>query len=293
MANSTARIPAIKSGHVEWSPAQAAAVLQRCNYDAQRYLIPRNVEGLYRQMKSGDWLENEQLTFCAGDPPVLVDGQHRLAAQVKADIRIRYQIRVLDRSPSEAYARIDTVAAKRQINAIMDASPEVFAALRGATSQYRYSAGRAFGVLARQLYGVTTVIPDDYYAVASDYVDTAKLVYDRLWSTSPDRLIIKPKLRGAGPLAVMLHTVSLREDDALAFWSDMILLNGTIASAVGSYIGRGYNATTRFPGAMLRGWIEHLSGRNRIKSQMKLSAGDTYEWEGFSLTVPKKATRSH
>ena len=58
-----------------------------------------------RQMKSGLWFEDTDESIKVDSSGLLVDGQHRLLALIRADVSLRFRVSIV---PSEAYKYIDT-----------------------------------------------------------------------------------------------------------------------------------------------------------------------------------------
>lgn len=100
------------------TPSEAARFLEANSFDRQRSLENRKVSLYANQMRRGEWDSDFTVDFgCvrrddgSHTPFQIIDGQHRFAAQVKANICVRYEIRrfIFDsyRDLANRYGKID------------------------------------------------------------------------------------------------------------------------------------------------------------------------------------------
>lgn len=101
------------------SPAEAQSFLDNNNFQFQRSLRPAHIAALVSAMKNGDFPPGTPICFVKTPAYLkLVDGQHRLRAQIEAQIEIDYTVITLitdkDAAASSLYTQFD-IGAKRSI----------------------------------------------------------------------------------------------------------------------------------------------------------------------------------
>lgn len=87
----------VREGRVSVSPVLARRVLVSANYERQRPVSPSHVAFLADEMRRGSFLPGTQIAFARhAGKLVLVNGQHRLNAQIEADEDVEYQVVIHD-----------------------------------------------------------------------------------------------------------------------------------------------------------------------------------------------------
>lgn len=100
---------------VEWTPLQAEDFLRKHNTRNRKH-SQRVIDKYAAQMKAGEWIEATGDTIKLSKTKVLIDGQHRLAAQVKANVTLKWLL--VEGLPDEAYEVVDTQKPRRAADAL-------------------------------------------------------------------------------------------------------------------------------------------------------------------------------
>lgn len=118
----------IREGVVTFTPAQAAKVLRDNAYAKNRDITrsPKHIDVLAENMRRGLWLPKDQIAFAnVNGDLVLVNGHHRMAAQVQAAVDIEWSVAIYpcanDAEVAAIYARFDTNMKKRTDQNILGA----------------------------------------------------------------------------------------------------------------------------------------------------------------------------
>jgi hypothetical protein len=214
----------ISEGRLRVNAALAQRILTEANYIGQRPIRDHHVDDLAGQMQRGLFGAATQLYFIRqGGRFHLVNGQHRLAALIRADREIEFQIAVEDVQTVEelaaAYFRHDRLARHRSTSEVLNAV--------GIGERFGLSAGMAKAVfnatplLARRFerpnYQRDPLIRDDAarLAVAQPWWPIAA-DYERLISDATRTG--KKKLLNPQVAAVAIVTLKHQPERAAPFW---------------------------------------------------------------------------
>lgn len=124
----------LKVEFVDLTPDDAARMLD-ANYDNNRNIRASQVDRYAAMMRNGEWPSCISMLIVDSDGR-LIDGQHRLAAQVKSGKTIGYVI--LSGVPTESYRYIDSGVRRRTYDRASTNSVET--SLAGAMLQYEAGA---------------------------------------------------------------------------------------------------------------------------------------------------------
>lgn len=175
----------IKTSSLRMTPNDAARVL-----DAKaknRPLAPARIARLAYDMRAGLWYTSPQgLVFARG---VLVDGQHRLAAQVSAGVELEWSVAHWDVDPDAAIRRLDkgrprTTAQNLSIGGV-DRAATVVAALK---IHWALSCGDA-ETPSVILQGAPKLTEERFYLYLGDNEDTVAWIQShprkaRVWTAT-------------------------------------------------------------------------------------------------------------
>jgi hypothetical protein len=228
--------PFIREGKIIFSPEDAATVLASCRYERQRdeTRAKSHIASLAEQMRRGLWLPKTQIDFAnVNGRKVLVNGHHRMHAQVAAGATILWNVVVHDCADdgevAALYWKFDTTVRKRSTNNVVDGIG--LADDLGIEKQWANVLWNAAQILHLGLRfhfherDGAALLPDERVAVCRDYAAEA-LAYQE--AAKKAILPVRTKLRKvsffAPGLAVLRHDPAtarefiggLCEDDGLA-----------------------------------------------------------------------------
>ena len=214
----------LSEGRVRINGALADRILAEANYAGQRPIRDHHVDDLAGQMQRGLFGAATQLYFIRhGGRLHLVNGQHRLAAVIKADRDIEFQVAIEEVEAEDqlaaAYFRHDRLARHRSTAEVLNAV--------GVGDRYNLTAGMTKAVfmatplLARRFerpnYQRDPLIRDDSarLAVAQPWWSIAAQ-YEKLIAGAPKT--VKKRLLNPQIVAVALVTIKHQPEKAAGFW---------------------------------------------------------------------------
>lgn len=181
----------VHEGYNTLSPAQANAVLTRYGYDRNRRISNEHVRTLAEMMRRGSWLPKDSISFARmpNGELVLVNGHHRMVAQIEAAASIMWNVVVHDcandQEVAALYYRYDTNLRKRSDENILAAVG--FAEGTGLNKDWRRAIWRAVPIIASGLQSsrrarstLTAKITDDRLEVAQQYLPEGIILGDAL-----------------------------------------------------------------------------------------------------------------
>jgi hypothetical protein len=261
----------LREGLVTLNPAQANMILRELPYEHQRDLTraKSHIATLAEQMSRKLWLSKTQIDFArVGDRLILVNGHHRMAAQVQAAANILWNITFHDCADMTAvanlYWRFDTTLRKRSASNILTGlgfaeehglSATIASALWGAAPII--ANGMRFSVYQN---GTAALLIDDRQAVAQRFVPQAMQMQEFIAAANP---AVRQRLRVSSRFAVALVTLHYQPTLAVPFWqglcaddglakndprkallNDMQVRNGKMGAAAASMmaVARSWNA---------------------------------------------------
>ena len=207
-------------------PQFAQEILNEYAFYRQRPVYPHHVKMLAGIMQSGQWLADDQLTFCETSDKrlFLVNGYHRLHAVKEYGRPIRFSTRILkvrdEQDVATAYATFDTMARKRSEGEIIHGMGvlETYGLSKGvAAAVYRAAAYLANGLRA---FNYQTA-PDSSRNVlnrliqAGEYWNYGKKYQDMIQGAA---LKHKARMLVAPVVAVAIVTIRHQFSKASEFW---------------------------------------------------------------------------
>lgn len=223
---------------VDIGPDEAERILSECAFPGQRKINLAHIQLLVSSMKTGSWLDNDQLTFCRlpSGELYLVNGYHRMNAVVAYGGSIPFSTRVLTAGNMDevrqAYATFDTMTRKRTEGEVLDAMdiPRKHGLSKAvATAVYQAAPLVAAGL---RWYSYQT-IPEKKRNVtvrlstAKDYWEAGRYYQDMLKGASGAHK--RQMLRGA-VAAVALVTIRECFEQAFEFWPAVANMENLSAS---------------------------------------------------------------
>ena len=142
---------------VTMMPKDAERLLKR-NHTENRKIREKHVIELCDAMESGDFNSEDGQTIVIGENRVLYDGQHRLAAQVRANIPMKWLVVTVDDGDA-AFKTIDS-GVKRTVADFF--TREKNATIFATTSVFAYALNETSTPLATALQGNTTTHGGSY-----------------------------------------------------------------------------------------------------------------------------------
>ena len=202
----------IREGQVIFTPADAKAVLDHCRYERQRdeTKARAHIGSLAEQMRRGLWLPKTQLDFArVGGNLVLVNGHHRMHAQIAAATNILWNVIVHDCDDADQvaalYWKFDTTLRKRtSVNVIDGIGLAEDIGLEKGWATGLWNAAQVIS-LGMKFYfherDGSPLLPDDRVTICRDYAQEALWVQG---SAKKAILPIRSKLKKVSFLAPSL-----------------------------------------------------------------------------------------
>jgi len=217
----------IREGQVAFNPVHASLILRECRYDRQRdeTRAKGHIAALAEQMKRGLWLPKTQIDFArVGHKLVLVNGHHRMHAQILASATILWSVVVHECDTQEdlaaLYWKFDTTIRKRSdANILHGIGFALTHGLRNTTAAALWRAvpiitnGMAFEVYSNR--SEASLLIDARQSIAIDYVPEA-LALEGMIENAPAH--VRKRLRAASRFAIALVTMRHQPDRASEFW---------------------------------------------------------------------------
>lgn len=214
----------IREGRLVVTAQMARQILAENNYDRQRPVRAPHVAFLADEMRRGNFVPGSQIAFARlGGRLILVNGQHRMTAQVACNGTVEYQVLVQDASNMEDVSRYYYRQDRGQR---VRSDAEVLAAV-GVAQTYGLSA-----TVARSVFQAVPLISNRFLrpSISEDPTlrnDDLRLEACRPWwevaeayqyiIKAAPRLVHK-KLTSSQALAVGLVTLKHQPEKARLFW---------------------------------------------------------------------------
>lgn len=221
----------IREGMVNFTPAQANMVLKWCRYERQRdeTKAKGHIATLAEDMRRGNWLPKSQLDFARlNSRLILVNGHHRMRAQVEAHADILWNIAIHDcASDGEVrslYYRFDTNLRKRSAaNIIGGIGLAEDTGLRKEIAAALWHSAQVIhdGMIFRRYSpsgSKRAMLADERVAVCRQYADEAKTM-ERLIALAPTH--IRRKLKTISVFSVAMVTLKAEPATASEFWKGL------------------------------------------------------------------------
>jgi len=216
----------IKEGRVRFNPAQANKVFHGLRYEFNRKesRAVQHIAALARMMRSGDWRDGGVIEF--GRYPdgslVMLDGHHRMLAQVEAGVDVVWNIAIHDVADDEEFRNLfwtyDTTLRLRSRANILDGvrAAETFGLSKIATQKLtRATQFIDNGMNTNSGFQGRRYTPGEQIALASEWVPEA-VIFEQIVSDAPKAT--KSKLMSAQVMAVALITLRAMPERAKEFW---------------------------------------------------------------------------
>jgi hypothetical protein len=225
----------IRNGTVRLSASQAGVVIRECRYWHQtrdKYATGQaHVRNLCDYMRRGQWRKYDKIDFARLDGKlVLMNGHHRMQAQMMSGASIDWLIVIHDCSSKEEVDRLfttfDTNLRKRGRGVILDAID--LSSKIGCDKQSIIALYEATKLLQCK-FGKRDLVFESSIDLRSDYCLTFKREL-RAWETAvkPAATATKKRLREMPILAVAMLTFRDQPNDANEFWGGVAKDNGLL-----------------------------------------------------------------
>ena len=219
----------IREGFVTFTPAQAGLVLRECRYERQRdeTRAKGHIAVLMEQMRRGLWLPRTQIDFASvGGRLVLVNGHHRMRAQMESGVNIAWNIVIhpcaSDEDLRSLYWRFDTHLRKRTTSNILNGIG--FAAEAGLQKEVANALWRSAPVVAtgmrfmRYQQGQRDTLPDERLTFCREYAEEARFMQGAMAKAI---VPVRRKLCAVSQFAVAMVTLRYARERAETFWLGM------------------------------------------------------------------------
>lgn len=224
----------IQAGAVRFTPAQANQVFSELRYEFNRdeKKARQHIAGLARMMRSGAWRSGGAIEFARlpSGQLTLVDGHHRMLAQVEAGVDVVWTIIIHDvlntKEIRALFWTYDATLRKRSM-------ANVFAGVNAAEEMempalMAVAVGKAAvfidnGMRANVGASSKTYTPDESLRLAQSWVAEGQMYAG---CVDKAKQSLKIKLRGAQITAAALVTFKANPRAALEFWSGLAADDG-------------------------------------------------------------------
>jgi len=223
----------ITNGSIEVTPEMATWILEQCRFEGQRKEYHHQVDLLAATMKAGEWLSDDQLSFCVlpDGTIILVNGYHRMKAVEKSGIPVRFHTRVIPVKDIDevrkVYNKFDTATRNRSTAEILNAAG--IYEKWNVSKQVGTAVYKAAPLIANNFKMVNYQnMPPALRSVVSRIQtadEFASLAKDFEECLSPATYKYKYRLLNVGITAVALATLGSQRDKAMAFWSGVTSMN--------------------------------------------------------------------
>ena len=197
-------------------------------YGNQRRILPSNWRRHYKAMTTGKWLPDSQIDLAVlpDGTTYLINGYHRLTAQVEAATEICYSIRVhgvRDAKEAEAvYSTLDTDLMVRGVGTVVRAAQETLPGDFQGTLRAKF-----YTAIMYLMFGRRGTIPlDEMEPIWREYLPAMNVIGDLLRSHASTRKKVSARLKANGFLMVMLETFRLTEGEerkrTYEFWNRIV-----------------------------------------------------------------------
>lgn len=225
-----------REGRLKMTARQAEACLAHHDYGRQRRTAGTHVDALAEDMRRGKWAPGSQIVFARLPDGALqlVNGRHRLAAQIESGLSIDWQITILDvQSQDEVnalYFRFDTLSRKRSASDIIRASG--FAEDRqisGVTASRLLTVGviiyNGLRVTAPISWDAYLRTPDGKLSALEPWMDYIA-EYDHLLTDKACEGGLRGRLTNSSVIAAAAVTLKYQHKLAIEFWGGIAANDG-------------------------------------------------------------------
>lgn len=224
----------VREGVNRWTPAQANTVFNLCRYARNRNEKKgqSHIDALARQMVDGTWLPKSPIDF-AKQPDgtlTLVNGHHRMLAQVKSGRDIEWSVVIHDVDDEDDVAslfwRFDTVMRVRSMTNILDgvnASENLELSKGGTVALSRAVVFIDNGMRPTVGAGGKTYTPAEKLALMADWQTEARVYEECITAAIKDA---RRKLYGTQVMAVALVMIRANPERAIEFWTGLAADDG-------------------------------------------------------------------
>ena len=288
---------------VKVRPEDAQVLLTERSYTKQRSIKPGSLGLIKAMMPSKAWRGGELIHFAwEGEKCVLINGQHRMMAQIELDITTTYRLFVYpkDKSIYEAYAEVDSIVAKRTNEDIVRQY-----GLGGELSGYDVNRNRLMADIGRALLRIikrtsgrpasVTLTEFSFLRLRNaweQYKDTiAKVVniMDSADLSSRD----DARIQRAGLLGIILYSIHVGGDRYTELWGDILNNRGEYNMFMARCIMQGRYRVVALESAALYLLTKFDLGEIPTKyTKPILVPGKVLEWRDWRFKTPKVLTQT-
>lgn len=221
--------PFIREGTLRLNPAQANRVFTDLRYEFNRdeKKAKQHISGLARMMRSGAWREGGAIEFARlpSGQLTLVDGHHRMLAQVEAGVDVVWTIIIHDVADEADLRNLfwtyDTTLRKRSMQNVL-AGVNASGAM-GLSAMMAHTAAKAAvfidnGMRPNNGPSTRAYTPDETLRLAAEWAAEARL-YAECIDAAP--VAMKRKLRGGQIAAAGFITFRANRLLAVDFWTGL------------------------------------------------------------------------
>jgi len=224
----------IRDGVAVWTPRHANTAFNFCRYERNRdeKRGRAHIDALARQMQNGEWLSRSPLDFAQlpGGKLILVNGHHRLLAQVQSGQDIEWQVIIHDCADMDEvrnlFWRFDTVIRKRSTNNVLagvDAAENLGVSKTTSTALAKSAVFIENGMCPPQGQNTRHYTPAEKLRFMADWSQEAA-AYEVAVGLAPAKM--RRKLYSAQVMAVAMITYRAKPKLAKEFWEGLATDDG-------------------------------------------------------------------
>lgn len=216
----------IKPGLNKWTPARANAIFSRYRYEFNRdeRKAKQHISALARMMRDGSWRDGGTIEFARlpGGMMTLVDGHHRMLAQVEAGVDIWWTVLIHNVEDQDELRNLfwtyDTTLRKRSLNNVLagvNAAEHMQLSKAMALTTTRAAVFIDNGMHPTTGQFSRQYTPAEQLTLAAKWERQAQL-YEQCVDAAP--IAVKKKLRSAQVASVAFLSFVADDDKAWPFW---------------------------------------------------------------------------
>ena len=272
--------------------AAVAETLLELTYERQRKIRPGKVTGFARMLEVNDFLPGALLRFAPSNGSgslVLVDGQHRLSAQVQAKRSVVCNVWVDEDDANTVYAKADTGGRLRNETDIVRALADQLPGASRMKSIMQQATARACRIISKRIHGQVDVIPSDIVAVWEEY-QYAIRKFNRLHKESTHSMDLLKRFTTSNMAALIVYSLGNDHDGIIHdFWRDTLRCagpsQGTTAHNLNMFFANRQNSSVKCRYAAVRALVATEDGRELRR--FVFLPGQNLAWKGWKETVIK------
>jgi hypothetical protein len=251
-------------------------VLKWCRYERQRdeTRAKSHIASLSEQMQRGLWLQKTQIDFArVGSRLILVNGHHRMHAQVMSAVDILWNVVIHECADDEEvaalYWKFDTTLRKRSAANVLDGigfAASMGLSKLGARALWGAAPIISLGMRIYRYQSDAPMLPDQRQEIASSYGHEARLAEAFLAEAPP---AVRRKMFTPSRFAMMVYTLRHQPEKGADFWDGFCRDDGLAKGDPRKTLLQDMHSRSSNPGlqaqhmmAIARSWNAFFEGRS-------------------------------